>query len=353
MPFSVDERRSVLDGISVIIPCHNAAQRLPQTLAHIAAQQVSPELRWEVILIDNASTDNTSQVALHAWPANAPAPLRAVLEPRLGANYARERGFAEAKYEIITFVEDDNWIAPDWLTLVVEVMDQHPEIGACGGLNEAVCEINPPDWFERYAYCYAIGPQGKEPGDITWTRGYLFGAGLTVRKAAWHQLVQEGFRLRLPDRQGAQTNTINSGGDVEICSALRLSGWQLWYEPGLKLRHFLMGHRLNWDYLRRLNRGFGAKSVGLDPYRLILHNHPNVLKGRLGRIWITQALAPIVFLFRKLRKVIQSRSNSLEGDVDAILVEHQLGRLSELLRQRNTYDQAFYDIWNASWRKKP
>ncbi|MGH7265987.1 MAG: hypothetical protein ACREMB_14255, partial [Candidatus Rokuibacteriota bacterium] len=58
---------------------------------------------------------------------------------------------------------------------------------------------------------------------------------------------------------------INSGGDAEICFALRLAGWRLWFEPRMRLRHFIQTHRLDWWYLRRLFRGVGASSVGFDP----------------------------------------------------------------------------------------
>ena len=194
--------------------------------------------------MDNASTDDTAEAALAAWPPDAPAALRVVREHQLGLGHAHARGFAEASGQLVTWVEDDNWIAPDWLELVSRTMEEHPEVGALGGFNEPVCEISPPPWLERFQYAYAAGPQGPARGDVTASRGFLWGAGLTVRKGAWDQLVGQGFRLQLPDRQGS--TSFNSGGDSEICFALRLSGWRLWFEPRLRLRHFLPGHRLEW-----------------------------------------------------------------------------------------------------------
>ena len=59
-------------AISVVICCHNSAAVLPPTLMHLAAQIVDPSVQWEVVVIDNASTDDTVQVATRAWPARCP-----------------------------------------------------------------------------------------------------------------------------------------------------------------------------------------------------------------------------------------------------------------------------------------
>ena len=336
-------------GISVVIPCHNAARRLPQTLAHLAAQQVPDGLEWEVVLVDNASTDETSQSALACWPAPAPVPLRVVREPRLGLSYAHLRGFAEAQCEVITFVEDDNWVCPEWLQLVAEVMGQHPEVGACGGYNEAVCEVEPPGWFVPYQAHYATGPQAAATGDVTWTRGYLWGAGLTVRRAAWRSLIDREFRPLLVDRQGKRLNT---GGDAEICFALRLAGWRLWYEPRLRLRHFLLAHRLKWPYLRRLNRGVGASQVGLDPYRLAVQGPPESSAGRLKRAWQAEARETLKKILRR-RNLLLMFLSPMEGDGEALYLERQIGRLIELLRRREAYDRGIQAVWGASWRRLP
>lgn len=47
-----------------------------------------------------------------------PAPLRVVLEPRLGSNLARERGLREARYELVSFIDDDNWVNENWVSTV-------------------------------------------------------------------------------------------------------------------------------------------------------------------------------------------------------------------------------------------
>jgi glycosyltransferase involved in cell wall biosynthesis len=329
----------------VVIPCHNGAGRLPRTLGHIAAQDAPVGLNWEVVLVDNASTDGTADAAVTAWPADAPTPLRVVREPRLGLSYAHLRGFAEARGEIVTWVEDDNWIAPDWLRAISRIMQQHPEVGACGGLNEAVCEIAPPAWFDMFKSAYATGPQGESSGDVTASRGYLWGAGLTVRKAAWDHLVRHGFRPLLVDRQGSAN--FNSGGDSEICFALRLTGWRLWFEPRMRLRHFLLTHRLDWWYLRRLYRGIGASTVGFDPYLWAFAGES--AEGRRA-VWVDEVRHVLADLRQRADKVWSTRWRPDEGDQEVLTLESKVGRLVELLRRRGAYDRSLRAVQHAPWR---
>jgi glycosyltransferase involved in cell wall biosynthesis len=324
-------------GFSVVVCCHNSAERLPQTLAHLAAQQFQEGLKWEVIVVDNNSADGTSQVALTLWPADPPAPLRVVHEPRLGLSYARYRGCNEAKYEFISFLDDDNWVSPEWIQIVAELMSQHPEIGACGGFNEAVCEIDPPRWFEKYKYGYAIGPQGLKAGDVTETRGYLWGAGLTIRKSLWQELINSGFRSLLTGRRG---NSFAAGEDSELCFAIRIAGCWLWYEPRLHLRHFLPAHRLTWRYFRLLYRGFGASTVGHDPYLALLQS-----KGKMDRrTWKQEFLKTLMKLLRLRAWLGKALLTSCEADHQVLEVELAMGRLLELFRRRQAYDSSFLAV---------
>ena len=195
-------------GVSVVVCCYNSSQRLPKTLAHLACQQVSGEIPWEVLVVDNASTDDTAEVALRAWTELAqPAPLRVVRESEPGLSYARRRGFTEAACEYVSFVDDDNWVAPQWLKVVFEVMSEHATIGACGGISKAACEVKAPAWFEAFKSSYAIGAQGQEAGVVPEERGFLWGAGLTVRRSVWQELVSSGFRSLLPDFKPTDPDT--------------------------------------------------------------------------------------------------------------------------------------------------
>ena len=346
-------------GVSVVVCCHNGAKRLPQTLAYLSMQQVVGNLSWEVIVVDNASTDKTSQIASASWPDNAPCPLRVVCEPRLGLSYARQHGFAESNFEVVSFIDDDNWVCADWIQFVSEIMSQHPAIGACGGYSEAVSEIEVPQWFDRYKESYAIGTQGEQAGDITWTRGYLWGAGLSIRKLAWEGLIQKGFRPLLMGRQGTR---LTSGEDCELCFALRLAGWRLWYDPRLRLQHFIPAHRLEWNELRRRRRGSGAASVECDAYLVGIDNKNHGLKALWRkRSWQWQVFLTLLSLFYSLSRLFLSLllllllHNAFGRDLrvaqEILNVESKGARLLGLLKKYRVYQSNMLAVWNASWRQ--
>ncbi|MGF1523651.1 MAG: glycosyltransferase [Leptolyngbyaceae cyanobacterium] len=350
-------------GISVIICCHNSAAELPTTIRHLAAQQVSPPIPWEVVIIDNASTDTTAQVARSHWPENAPAPLRVIHEPKLGLINARYRALAEAKYEILSFIDDDNWVCPHWVQTAAEVMSQHPEVGACGGHNIPAFEGTKPWWFDLSPSSYAVGTQGPEKGgDITWSRGRLIGAGLTIRKTAWEKLVDEGFNSLLV---GCKGKALNRGEDTELSFALVLAGWRLWYEPRMTLQHHLQPERLHWAYLRRLARNGGKATLGFDPYRFALQERGSesqisfwwTIAGKSKpagsrQTWYFQALSVLRELLKHPTKLITALFRPMEGDRDTLRIEMRIGRLLELLNNRSAYDTSVQTVRNGAWQHK-
>jgi glycosyltransferase involved in cell wall biosynthesis len=331
--------RRAIPGVSFVVCTHNGASRIVTTLAHLAAQ-TSSEIPSEVILVDNASWDNTKGLALESWPQSCRIPLRVVVEPQLGLSYARERGLREASYEIVSFVDDDNWVCDQWAEIVVEVMTEHPEAAACGGFAQAICEEPPPWWFERFKSGFAIGPDLAQEADVTEGATVLWGAGLTVRKSAWLELKRRGFNFLLPDRQG---EALTEGGDTELCCALRLAGWRLRYVPRLRLRHFLPKERVRWDHLRARHRAGGVSSVGLDPYYFALRRTRQSFwvrsLDRLQANWKWQAAATAArLLARRPVGLLLLPMRGVEGKKAVLGAEFNVGRLKKLCQMRQAYD---------------
>ncbi|AFY68803.1 glycosyl transferase family 2 [Thalassoporum mexicanum PCC 7367] len=336
-------------GVSIVICCYNGEARLPTTLQHLVAQQVDAAIDWEVILVDNASSDRTTAVAIETWAAaNVQAPLITVNEPQPGQTHARLKGIATAKYDLVSFVDDDNWVSPNWIQTVVEIMQNHPEVGACGGQNSAVAEVELPTWFADYQCDYAVGTQADTAGDVTDTRGFLWGAGLTMRKRAWQQLHDRGFE---PINGGRAGQILTSCDDYEFCQALILAGWRLWYDPRLHLSHFMSPNRLQWSYLKRLKRGFGASSVGLDAYKIAKQSR-NWFYSFLSRLWLVRMIVVLLKLLGHGGKLIDRNSDQQEGDRQSIEIEILRGRLMGLWYSRNIYKQNLQKVLKADWRNR-
>ncbi len=257
-------------GVSIIICCYNSAKRLPETLRHLALQEVPAHIPWEIIVVNNASTDDTAQVVEQEWASyNLLLPFRIVDQPNPGLSNARDKGFEVAAYEYCLFCDDDNWLQKDYVRLAFETMESDPMIGAAGGHGEPVFEGGKPDWFKHGVWGYAIGEQMSESGYVGLNRGYLYGAGLIINKTNWNvsKKLLNGFLSS--DRKG---NELLSGGDTELCYILSLNKFKLFYNSGLKFKHFIEADRLTLKYYRKLCFGFGRTQAILMPYKYLMAN---------------------------------------------------------------------------------
>ena len=339
-------RISVMHGLSVIICCHNAAKRLPTTLAHLTMQD-SMTQPWEVLVINNSSTDETAAVARLCWKEDAAAPLRVVEESRLGVAYARERGLAEARYEFLGFVDDDNWVARDWVRTALDVISSDSDLGAVGSIRTAVCETPPPVWFARFHSLYAVLTdceleQTKEPLE------HLPTAGLCIRKTAWESLIHLGFRSHMTGTIGKQ---IYGGEDVELTRALRLGGWSLKIDPRLRLQHFIPNHRLRWKYLRGLQRNYSASDALLDAYsRYSVSLRPGLRRWLSDSWWYQLGKSATTIASRPAAATCALLSMG-EGRDDILEIERQFGRALGLLRTTRRYGELRREVREATWRK--
>jgi len=103
------------------------------------------------------------------------------------------------------------------------------------------------------------------------------------------------------------------------------------------MQHFLPESRLQWDYLRRVSRGFGAATAGIDAYEMASKTGPAGFIRNARQTWSWQTLATIKYLLRKPFKLLRAPLSSMEGDADVLQIENLWGRLLELLKNRQTY----------------
>jgi len=247
--------------ISVLIPTHNPhPRRLARTLAALQAQTM-PAGSWEAILVDNASNP---QVDTRSLGAPSPQGLRIFREPTLGLTNARRRGFSEARGRYCILVDDDNVLAPDYISRAADILEAHPNIGAIGGKSIPEFEQPPDEWKREFFNLLALRDLGDAPRI---SRGIRppgarrneypvdcapIGAGMALRREAVETWLRAIPDSRVGDRRGKE---LTSGGDNDLVFSILRAGWKVAYFPELSLTHLIPGERLDRDYLARLNRG--------------------------------------------------------------------------------------------------
>jgi glucosyl-dolichyl phosphate glucuronosyltransferase len=235
--------------LEVVICTYNHARDLDLVLAALEAQRVADHVDWSILVVDNASTDDTAEVAGRHGAAGSGPTQRYVFEPEQGLTPARRRGVRESAADWIAFVDDDNILDPDWIAEVAAVIEQRPDAAGVGGRVLLDFAEPPPFYLRDFGFCFAAQDHGPEARQVR----NLVGAGLALNRQV---LVDTGWLERplLDDRIGER---LVSGGDVEIAQRIRASGGALWFTPAAMLRHKIPSSRTTRGYFLRINASLG------------------------------------------------------------------------------------------------
>ena len=268
-----------MPDISVIIPVHNGTATLDSQLAGLAAQTYQGE--WEVVLVDDASTDTSPQIAA-AWHTRLPG-LRIVTHPTTrGANAARNTGARAARADRLAFCDHDDEVAPGWLAALSRALDDHP---AVGGFVER----------ESLNTSVALATRPQRSGLLDGGFGFLpypLSANCAVRREVWEALngFDEAYRY--------------GSDDVEFFWRAQLAGYDLAYAPSAvvhyRLRRDLRGMARQYYFYGRghpqLYRSFRAHGMPASGWAAaartwagLLGRLPGAAGSRRRRaIWLTR-----------------------------------------------------------------
>ena len=262
----------MIEGISVIICCYNSASKLPGALKHLAAQVTDDTLNWEVILVNNNSTDDTVEIAKQLWRSlGSKKNLSIISECTPGLSNARNAGVKAALFDIIVFCDDDNLLADNYLQRAYELVCNTAPSGYViwGGRPIEYFDVDTaiPDWFEKEKENYVVGEQGIVSGDIS-NRGYVWGAGMVILKALYLKIINQQLPTLLNDRTGV---VLSSGGDSEISLRMLIAGYKLYYDENLILKHYISKEKLTKEYNNELISGFRSANLLLNKYKIFIH----------------------------------------------------------------------------------
>ena len=258
---------------TVVIPTYNGATRIGALLDRLKRQIGVEDLTWEIIVVDNNSTDNTREVIQHYqenW--NEAIALSYEFEPQQGAGFARHLGAKVANSPIIGFLDDDNlpWI--NWVRAAYNFAQQHPQVGAFGGRIRGKFSAPPPANFDRIAALLALTDRGSKPIPYKPEAKILPpGAGLVVRRQAWLDNVPD--ERILSEKFGER----DAGEDLEVVLYIQRAGWEIWYNAHIWMHHEIPENRLTKAYLVKLCRGIGLSRYHTRMLSFAPHYRPFVI----------------------------------------------------------------------------
>lgn len=257
-----------MKGISVVVCTYNGRDRVEPTLKALFLQQVAQEFNWEIIVVDNASTDDTDMYCeqLHSRYLFT-GQFTVIKEFTPGLNHARLKGLRSAKFDWVLFCDDDNHLFPDYLQTGFTILTENKNIGVLGGNGIPLLEGIKPGWFDRYSHSFAVGAQSSANGKIGEYPAEVYGAGAFFRREPLLHLFDKGFACVMSDRKG---NSLSSGGDVEWCYLLQLAGYEIWFDQRLTFLHWMPNSRITWSYYLQLKKGIVSGSARLFSYSCLL-----------------------------------------------------------------------------------
>jgi len=246
---------------TVLIATYNRARFLDRTLDSLRALVVAPGRRWEVLVVDNNSSDDTRAVVTRQ-AREFPVPLRYLFEARQGRSSALNAGIAASAAPIVAMTDDDVRVEPQWLEAACAALSGG-DAGYAGGPVRPLWESPPPPWFDLTRGdlwgTIAIQDHGAERFCYEERRKVPLGANMAARRELFDRAGP--FRADL----GRSSGRLLLGQEVpELLMRARAAGFRGLYVPAMQVHHHIPSARLTRRYFRRWWFGKGVSRAALE-----------------------------------------------------------------------------------------
>jgi EAL domain-containing protein (putative c-di-GMP-specific phosphodiesterase class I) len=262
---------------TVAIPVFNGEHRLPLVLEKLRQQTGVKDLQWEVLVLDNNSSDNTQAVVQRYQKTcqNSFFHLKYHFVARQGAAFARQRAMEVARGKLVGFLDDDNLPALDWVVQAYQFAQAHPQVGAFGSRiqgdfesEDSAASLHP--WFKPYL---ALIKRSDSPCRYAPEKKILPpGAGLVVRQQAWLATVPRYLFLNHTSKAAGLASE-----DLEALLHIQKGGWDIWHNPQMLVHHRVPDTRLQQAYLVSLCRCIGLSCAYIRWLRMSPWQRPLVM----------------------------------------------------------------------------
>lgn len=238
--------------LTVIIATYNRSASLMRTLEGLLCQTLPKEL-WELVVVDNNSTDGTASCVAEFIRANGSRiNMRTFLETEQGISPARNRGFKEGAGEYFAFLDDDEIPAPDWTQVYLDFFDAHPEAAEAGGRMIPLYEYEPPKWLSKYTEVLLSGLMDKGDEMRPFRKGeYPFGGNIAFRRSTVEKYGMFSSQL------GRTGQKLLGGEEKDYAFRLQAAGETIWYVPQSRIDHVIPRERLTRAFVVKLSKMVG------------------------------------------------------------------------------------------------
>lgn len=331
--------------ISIIIPTVNRAKMLEFTLNSLANQHFDSS-QFEILIVDNASTDNTKEISNKFIQNHTELTTRYIFEPLPGLLSGRHRGAFEAKNELLVFIDDDIIAHPDWLKSIVDSFKDET-VHLVGGKCLPKFETEPPFWVDylwlnvdevKLCSYYSLINQGVESKETD--PNYVWGLNFAMRKKTLFDL--GGFH---PDCVPKNVQRFQGDGETGLTQKLKQKKLRAMYHPKAIVYHWITKERMTFEYIERRMYYQGV----CDSFTKIRENYYNSNKKNRDQIVEnnTNGKKQTLFLGVKSRlsgRDIKNEINTLRNEINTL--RNQVSELSptklELFeRMRIAYARGF------------
>ena len=285
-----------------MICTYNRAAYLADTLDSLAGMPAAPGFSWDVLVVDNNSSDETRSV-VEARVAGYPVRLTYQFEARQGKSNALNAGMAAARATIIVFTDDDVKVGAGWITAAVRPLLDRADLDYTGGPVRAIWGAPRPAWLDESGNLggtIAVKDHGAEPFVFEDARKTPLGVNMAVRRSLIERV--GGFR---PDL-GRNGQALLGQEQAEFFYRCRAVGARGLYVPEMVLDHVVPASRLTREYFRRwwywkgvsharVHEIHGRTELGLDVRRVPrVLGVPRYVYGEMVREaagWLRQGIA--------------------------------------------------------------
>lgn len=295
--------------ISVVICTYNRALYLPAALESLYNQSISKEL-FEVIVVNNNSTDHTEQVCNDFIASHLDAHFIYLNEPMQGASFARNKGAAIAKSPLLCFMDDDAIAHSNYLSLIIDFFKNHPDAGGLGGRIIPKYIPSEPRWMSHFVSSLVGNFDYSKEITLFSPNKYPLESNMIIKRDDFNLV--NGFNTALPGVKG----TLRIGGEgKEFFLKLKALGKNIYYHPNIIVDHVVETQKLTPEYMYRVASGIGrgekvrTQSISQRTYYLKIAEY-------LFKLGAAIILA-IGYLLQghpaKMKPVIQFRIDALKG----------------------------------------